>query len=211
MRDVLKTLFIGSSLKFIVPGGHASYGKILFLDYSKKQTLVSAIMEKFMQTWTILLFGSWAALFYYVQFHLFWRLGLITFITLVPLIIFWGGKLFGNHSRYLKECLKLVPRITLVQAVFAFFTIYQFYLVINRFECFPLLKALISVPLVITANTVPITYSGLGLRESFAMHIFSEYGVSPEIAVTASLMVFVINSVIPGLIGVCLIITGKKS
>jgi uncharacterized membrane protein YbhN (UPF0104 family) len=53
----------------------------------------------------------------------------------------------------------------------------------------------------LTATTVPITVSGLGLREGAALLIFAGYGISSESALAFSLLVFVVSHLGIGLIG----------
>lgn len=203
--QVLSSMLIGSALRFLLPGGHATYGKVYFLNYSKRKIAVSITMEKFMLTWSVLLFGAAAALTFFEQYSLFLRIAVLAVIALVPLIIHRIKFLLPNFAGHFDKCLKIVPSMTLVQALYVSLTILQYCLIINNFICLPYTSVLVAVPLILTANVIPITYSGLGLRESFSMYVFASFGVSPEIAVAASLTVFMINAVIPALIGIILI------
>lgn len=184
-----------------MPGGYASFGKIFFIDQSKKKTLVSVGLEKFILTWSIWLFGSWAAFFHFSAFPLWGRMVLVAVITLTPLIIYMTRNLFKGYTQYFDRCLKIVPLMTFNQAVYLFFTAFQYFIIIYQFLCLQLVRAVLVVPLILIANTIPVTYSGLGLRESFSMHILAEYGVPAEVAVMTSLLIFFFNAVIPALLG----------
>jgi hypothetical protein len=48
---------------------------------------------------------------------------------------------------------------------------------------------------------VPISISGLGVREGLAVYFFRLYDVSPANAVATSLFLFVINTILPALVG----------
>ncbi|MGQ9898447.1 MAG: lysylphosphatidylglycerol synthase transmembrane domain-containing protein [Acidobacteriota bacterium] len=56
-------------------------------------------------------------------------------------------------------------------------------------------------PWILLANLVPITPAGLGVREGAAVAILHAYGVQVATAINATLLLFVINSVIPALLG----------
>ena len=60
------------------------------------------------------------------------------------------------------------------------------------------------------ANIIPITYSGLGLRETFAINILAKADAVPEVAVTSSLTIFFFNLVLPALLGLYFILNSRK-
>lgn len=212
-NEILKSHFIGTALRFLIPGGHATFGKVYFVTNPKRATLFSIGIERFMQTWTILWCGSWAGFFYFRQYSLYLRLIVVFLITIIPLIVYWSSRIFKKNSwkRYCTEFIRLVPLITLRQLFFFFLTVVQYYLIITQFLSIAFFRVLITVPLILLANIIPISYAGLGLRESFAIHLLGEYGIQPEIAVMTSLVIFILNSVLPALIGAYLILkTAKK-
>jgi glycosyltransferase 2 family protein len=53
----------------------------------------------------------------------------------------------------------------------------------------------------ILATMIPISVSGLGLREGATLYILSSYGGSPEMALAYSLAVFAVTILLPGLLG----------
>ena len=57
--------------------------------------------------------------------------------------------------------------------------------------------ALIVCPLIILAHAVPFSFSGFGIREGIAVSLWPKFGVSPDSAVAASLIMFVANIWIP--------------
>lgn len=57
-------------------------------------------------------------------------------------------------------------------------------------------------PLVMLTNLVPITISGLGVRESASIALFAMFNIGQEIAFNATFLAYLINSLLPALVGI---------
>ena len=60
---------------------------------------------------------------------------------------------------------------------------------------------LVFVPLASIVLILPISFAGLGVRESAYVYLFGQVGVVQEIALSLSLLVYFIGNAIPGLLG----------
>jgi uncharacterized membrane protein YbhN (UPF0104 family) len=67
----------------------------------------------------------------------------------------------------------------------------------------------IFIPIVLVIQIIPITINGLGLREGSYIEIFKFYGISPQAAVSFSLVDVGFNLVL-GLIGGIIYVSRKK-
>ena len=210
--EVLRSFFIGTALRFLLPGGHGTFGKAYYLSNSKKATLISVGIEKFLQTWIALFTGSIAAAFFYRQLPLALRLGLVVVIGALPWLLYLFSRISKNEKvgGYSGNYLKIILPFAALQTAFIFITVVQYYLVISHFLEIGFIDMVVVVPLILLGNVIPISYAGLGVRESFAIHLLATYQVNSEIAVTASLFVFLLNSILPALAGVWFILTSKK-
>ncbi len=209
--DIIKSYLIGISLGFVLPGGYATYGKMYFIENSKKATFVSVLIEKFFQTWGNLFYASIATIFYFKNIALSLRLlifFLITFSPLVLLILIYFIPRFRIHLPVLK---KIFPKIILSQLIYIPLTVIQYWFILKSFTDITFIQSCISTTLILSANVIPITFSGLGLREYFAIKVLAQYGISNTSAVTAALIIFFINSVIPALIGLVYIVKHKQT
>jgi len=133
----------------------------------------------------------------------------------LPFLLFFSQSIlkrtkYQKFIEYVKAYKKLTPRIIALQIVYMFITFFQYHAIINHFAELSFSKIIISTPLVILANSIPISYSGLGLRETFALEVFSKYGIASEVIITATLTVFFFNTVIPALVGLGIIIRQKR-
>jgi uncharacterized membrane protein YbhN (UPF0104 family) len=64
---------------------------------------------------------------------------------------------------------------------------------------------LLTFPLVILTNVVPVTIGGLGVREGAAAFLLSRYGVSSADAALTAFLMFALNTALPGLVGAFLL------
>lgn len=210
--EVVKSFFIGTALRFLIPGGHGTFGKAYYLSNDKKASLVSVGIEKVLQTWIALLSGSFAAAFFFQKYSLTLRLTVIIVAGILPWLFYFASKIFKNHQveSYSTNYRKIILPIAGQQAIFILLTVVQYYVLISQFFRINFIDTLIAVPLILLGNVIPISYAGLGVRESFAIHLLGHYNISSEVAVTTSLLVFLLNSVLPALGGVWLIVSAKK-
>jgi uncharacterized membrane protein YbhN (UPF0104 family) len=65
----------------------------------------------------------------------------------------------------------------------------------------PLRYYLIFVPLTSLVLILPISFAGLGVREATYVFLFSQVGMVREVALSLSLLVYVLGTVTPGLVG----------
>jgi len=66
---------------------------------------------------------------------------------------------------------------------------------------------LLTFPLVILTNVLPITIGGLGIREGAAALLLAHFGVSSADAALAAFLMFAINTALPGVVGALLLPT----
>ena len=62
----------------------------------------------------------------------------------------------------------------------------------------------LTLPIILVVSSLPISIMGLGLREGTAALLLSRYGVPMEAAVAAAFSLFVVNALLPGLVGFAL-------
>jgi len=210
-RETFKSLMIGEALRFLIPGGYGVVGKMYFVNNKKNATLISVGIEKFMQIWTSLLFASFAAIFYFNQISLIVKLLGFSLILVSPFLISTFSILIKriDFKSYIKGYNRSIIPIVLRQICYMFLTLIQYYVLLRNFNDISLFSVLISVPLILSANLIPFSYAGLGFKETFAIEILSRYNISAEIAVTATLSIFFISTILPALIGLYYIIRSK--
>jgi len=211
--EVLKSYFVGLALRFVGPGGIGVVGKIYFVNNKKKATLASIGVERMFLTWKNLFFAAFAAIFYFSNINMLIKVTVFIAVIFLPFIIYVCSFFTKNENihSYLLNYLKRTPGIMLAQIIFVLITFYQYFILLRNFVDISFFKIMISVPLIHISHIIPLSFNGFGLRETFAIEVFSKYGISPELAVTATFLIFFFNSVVPALIGVYYIIRIKHN
>jgi len=94
--------------------------------------------------------------------------------------------------------------VGLLSVIIYFFNLIQFYLFLNAIYAVSFSVAAQSLPLIFLAAAIPFTIAGFGVREAMAALVLSKHGIPPEIGVQASFGLFIINLLIPAIIGAIL-------
>ena len=79
----------------------------------------------------------------------------------------------------------------------------QFYLLLSSLQPVGWQVGL-TLPIILVVSSLPISIMGLGLREGTAALLLSRYGVPMESAIAVAFSLFVINALLPGLVGLAL-------
>jgi uncharacterized membrane protein YbhN (UPF0104 family) len=77
----------------------------------------------------------------------------------------------------------------------------QFGIIIHTSVQLSLHVALLTFPLVILTNVVPLTIAGLGIREGTAALLLTHFHVDTATAVVSAFMMFFLNTALPGIVG----------
>ncbi|MBS3767950.1 MAG: flippase-like domain-containing protein [Candidatus Cloacimonetes bacterium] len=201
--EIIKSFFIGMSLHFLLPAGVGQFGKIYFINNKKSATVFSVGIERIFITWKNLFFGAVAGIFYFRGISLITKILIAFLIMFSPYLVYLISYVLKNKNflSYLKNYKNIIPQIIFKQVVFTFISLFQYYIILNNFLKINFISVFKSVPLVHLSHILPISFSGFGIREFFAMEIFAKLGIKAEVAVCTTLFIFLINTVIPALIG----------
>jgi uncharacterized protein (TIRG00374 family) len=228
---VFRSLFYGFSAGIITPlrvGEYFGRG-IEFRDKSLVQVTVATLIDKFFPLLMVASLGSVASLlfmyFYYeVSIYIVLSLFILIFTFFYLLIIlllsnrFWNSVLFSklNSSVRLKPFLEKLrifeslnrtyffKMLTISFLFYACFLI-QYALLVSAFSNhFDFLQYLWAANLIMFAKTIipPISFGELGIREGASVYFLTQMGETASVGFNASIFLFIINLLIPALIGV---------
>lgn len=199
LQDILPSFFSGFTFRLLIPGGHAEFSKIFLLPGKKRGKVLAFGIEKVFQT-VIKIFALFIVIPLTFPDYSIYCLG-GTGLLVVGYILFPRIPILKN----LQEKDVNYHRVFFFNVLFSagIFLIMglQYYILLNQVHPISLSNTFESVVYLWGAGMVPISVSGLGVREGLAVYFFRLSGVLPAYAVATSLFLFTINTVIPALIG----------
>jgi uncharacterized membrane protein YbhN (UPF0104 family) len=221
-RHSIKSLLLGISLGIFTPG---ELGDVLgrawhIPDVRKSHIVGLALIDRMQFLGTITVLGSWSILFLMFPFS-FLNIIIASAVCCIALALLVSlGKIAAlTHAKFTKlwrtfhldgvlEGMGLFSTGEIVSLV-SFTIIHQFIIVLQMFF---LLNAFTRVSLstaflgtsgtLFIQSVLPISLGDLGVREMSSMYFFSLCDVPREFAVMATLLLFVMNIVLPGMLGV---------
>lgn len=228
---VFRSLFYGFSAGIITPlriGEYFGRG-IEFRDRSLVQVTVATLVDKFFPLLIVALLGSMLSLlfiyiYYNVSIYLILALFslIFTFFYILILLLinprFWSNIFFSriNSSTKLKpffDKLRVFRRldrkyfVKMLVISFLFYSCFliQYALLVSAFSNhFDILNYLWAANLIMFAKTIipPISFGELGIREGASVYFITQMGQTASVGFNASIFLFIINLLIPALIGV---------
>ena len=204
--DLLPSFFAGFTFRLLLPGGHAEISKVFMLPGKKSGKVMAFAIEKFFQTYvkTILVLAGLPFLFPQLKW-LFWLIviGLLLIYPFLPLLsrihLFrkFQEKEVNYHPIFFRALLHSLGVFVCL--------ILQYFILLNSVAEIKLSSTFLAVIYIWGSGLIPVSISGLGVRENIAAYILPRYGVPASTAVGLSLLIFIINAIIPALIGIIFI------
>jgi glycosyltransferase 2 family protein len=199
-KDLLPSFLAGFSFRLMIPGGHAELSKVLLLPGKKRGKVMAFSMERIFQTFIKLILSVWLLMIHFPQYVVIY----IIISALVIVAYFYIPKFSivkSLHEKPVKYNIIFFWSIIFSAGVYAVMVM-QYFILLN--DAYPISLAATSYTVVYlwSAGIVPISISGLGVREGLAVYFFNLYGVPGAYAVATSLFLFAINAIIPALIGI---------
>jgi len=211
LRDLVASFFAGFALRLMIPGGHAEISKVFLLPGRKRGKIIAFGAEKFFQTLFKIIFISLALLFIFPQKRLLLgavgAAGILVYLFLPKIL--HGTKMKDFQEKevsyypvFLVSLMLTIPMLLIIAL--------QYYLLLQSVGTISLFRSLLVATFIWGAGLIPISISGLGVRENLAVYFLGLYGISGSAAVGVSLLVFVINVILPALAGLVILFLRRK-
>lgn len=228
---IFRSLFYGFSAGIITPlriGEYFGRG-IEFKDKSLVQVTVATLVDKFFPLLVVASLGSVSSLlfiYYYYNVSLYIVLALFilifTFFYLLIVLLtsdrFWKSLLFNklnssNRIRPFLDKLKIFEsldrkyfyKMFLISFLFYSCFLIQYALLVTAFSNhLDFLHYLWAANLIMFVKTIipPISFGELGIREGASVYFLTRMGETASVGFNSSILLFIINLLIPALIGV---------
>ena len=199
-RDLIPSFFAGFTFRLMIPGGHAELSKVFLLPGRKRGKIIAFGMERIFQTFLkIVLAVAFLPIFFPGYLPICITLLIIVllgylFFPKIPLLRDYAEKETAYHTTFIVTALYSL-------GVYIVMVLQYYILIVEQFQI-DLLATGITVIYLWSAGIIPISIGGLGVREGLAVYFFNFYGVPAAYALATSLFLFVLNAVLPALIGI---------
>jgi len=215
--ELFQVLLIGVFYGLITPGKVGELGRAYHLNERKTLTLSTILIEKITDILVLVLLSFLTVVLFFEGFS-----SLISIILICGLVVAASTALLTNHrfvsiaARLFKidkenvqpftdSFLHLIKKPqTMVQVVALTFLYYGVAYLLGTALAFALgieWVATTTLPLIVLMGNVPITISGLGVRESLGAFSFILLGLDGVYGFSYSLLLFITITIIPGIGG----------
>ena len=200
-KDLLPAFFAGFAFRLMLPGGHAEITKVLLMPGKKSGKVLAFGLEKFLETYFKFLLVIAAIPYLFTSYKALWYLTGIGVIALFFLPYFLRSKLVQRFHEKETEHNKMVT-LTLAYSAIVFLGLsIEYYILLNGSYSITFFNTMIAVIFIWGAGLIPISVSGVGVRENVAVFLLARYGIPDSSAVGFSLLIFFLNTIIPAAIG----------
>jgi len=234
-KKILLSLFYGFSGGVFTPARIGEYfGRAAaFKDKSLIKVAVATFVDKIFPLMAVAGFGSLASIlfihyYYHVSVYLTGSLFILTFVlfyfayTIALDPRFWNSVLFSRINKY-PRIKKIFDNFLMLKELDRFYTTQMVFISIGFYACFILQYALLTAAfsghnnfihyiwagnLVMFAKTIipPVSLGELGIREGASVFFLNMFGEVKSVGFNSSIFLFLINMLIPSVVGLFLLL-----
>ena len=130
---------------------------------------------------------------------------IIKILTRKDFKINWIKKIISKQTDFDKITSATFLKSLLISFCVFLISITTSYLLLLSFNIIPFHIVFTVFPLILLTNVLPVTIGNLGIREGATIYLLNDFKVSSEVAFNISILLFLLHSFIPALIGSMLI------
>ena len=199
-RDLIPSFFAGFAFRLMIPGGHAELSKVFLLPGKKRGKVVAFGMERIFQSIIKIVLAVGLLMVHFPQYKI---ISVITILATIAVyfILPHVRYLTGLYEKQVNYHFIFVKSLWYSAGVYGVMLV-QYYILLRQAYPVSLGATAYTVVYLWSAGLVPVSISGLGIREGLAVYFFSLYGVPAAFSVASSLFLFVFNAILPALAGV---------
>ncbi len=201
--DLLPSFLAGFAFRLMIPGGQAEFGKVFLLRGKKRGKFVAFGMEKLSLTYIKLLLIVSVLPITFPQYTVYCVAALL--ILVVLFIVLPRTPMLHKLQEKQVDNYRVLAKTFIYSMVIFAVMVLQYYLLLNQVSQISMAATAHTAIYLWGAGIIPISISGLGVREGLAVFFLDGYGINAAHAVATSLFLFTLNSIIPALIGAYII------
>ncbi len=224
----LKIYLIGTFYGSVTPGRAGEVSRSFFMGDKKSKTIPTVIIDRVIDIICLLVLSAISIIVFFnsVMMGAILAMLVIVFTACSVALLHRGVVSFifsllkiGNDQR--EDYLGTVEATIGDRRALAYaFGLTLCYYAVNTLAFWLILRALsvsinpviaLALPVIIIMGNVPISISGLGVRELVSVTVFSMFNSSAAYGFSASLILYLLTSLMPGLIGLVFTLEGVRS
>lgn len=210
-KDLLPSFFAGFAFRLMVPGGHAEITKVFLLPGQKRGKVVAFGIEKFFQTYIKLIFVLLVFPVFYPAYRWpVWLLAAVGILAYFFLPALWNLKFMERFREKELRYQRIFFHTLLYSLTIYCCLIAQYYVLLNETGVISVWNTVLAVTMIWGSALLPISVSGLGVRENTAVFFLALFNISAAAATGIALLIFFINIILPALIGGIFIFRRRK-
>jgi uncharacterized membrane protein YbhN (UPF0104 family) len=214
LRQSLRALFGGFALGLITPGRLGELGRCVFVrEEERAQVALLTVYDRLLDFWALLTLMG-ASLFLLTS-RLAALFGVAVWLALLPVVMGFPALVsrlshlarrsrhFRGHFMDAAAGMPMVPtpRFAMLAVGAMWAELASFFFLLRAFSPTAFSTALATYPYIVLAGDLPVSFSGVGVREGAAALLLSPYAVPSGAAVDASLVWFVFAILLPAALG----------
>ena len=214
LRQSLRALFGGFALALIIPGRLGELGRCVFVRADERaQVALLTIFDRLLDYWALLTFVCVSLFFLAPRPAAVF--GVAVWLALLPVVMGFptlvsGLSKFAWNSRHFRRYftgaavempMVPTPRFALLGLGAMWVELAAFFFLLRAFFPTEFSTVLATYPYIVLAGGLPVSFSGVGVREGAAALLLSRYAVPSAAAVDASLVWFGLAMLLPAALG----------
>lgn len=213
VRQAVRTLLAGLAMGLLTPARLGELGRCVFVRAEERvEVALLTVFERLLDTWALLTLVC-ASLFLLTS-HPAAVFGLAVWFATIPVVMGFPALVFhlANwarrsrfHSRFWDATVRMpqvsTPRFAVLALLAIGVELASFFFFLCAFSRTGFASVLATYPYIVLAGDLPISFSGMGVREGAAAMLLSPYAVPSGAAVDAALMWFIFVILMPGVLG----------
>ena len=214
IRQSLRALFGGFALGLITPGRLGELGRCVFVrEEERAQVALLTVFDRLLDFWALL--TSMGASLFLLASRPAAVFGVAVWLALLPVVMAFPAlvsHLFhlarkSSHWRgsFMEAAAEMplvsTPRFAIMALGAMWAELASFFFLLRAFSPTGFTTALATYPYIVLAGDLPVSFSGVGVREGAAALLLSFYAVPTVAAVDVSLVWFVFAMLLPAILG----------
>ena len=222
-KIILVSTFYGA----LTPGRVGEFSRSFYLKEKKSKTLPTVMVDRIIDVFCLLLLSILFVFLFFYNDNLLSLITLTFVLFIVGIVIITNRaiisflfKLFRQTGESRDNYLKTIKAITKDKMILlSVFVLSLCYYAVNLLVYWIVLKAIdpalnnliaFSLPVIVLLSNIPVSISGLGVREFVSVTIFNMLNESSAYGFSFSLILYILTILMPGVVGMLILIRQKR-